>query len=61
MSKAVAGTRAHVCVQFGGVVGTPDCGKRMNAAAPNRSEHTCSIATWNSGDRRRLERDQGEA
>jgi hypothetical protein len=58
MSKAVAGKNAHVCVQLGGVVGTPECGKRMNAAAPNTR---VPIATGNSGDRRGLERDQGEA
>jgi len=58
MSKAVAGKNAHVCVQFGGVEGTPDCGKCMNAAAPNTR---VPIATGNSGLRRGSERDQGEA
>jgi hypothetical protein len=42
MSTSAASKHAHVCVQFGGGVGTPACGKCMNAVVPNHSEHTCT-------------------
>jgi hypothetical protein len=61
MSTPPASKYAHLCVQFGGGVGTPGCGKRMNVAVPNHSEHTCLHRNREESDRRKSERDQGEA